>query len=157
MKKKIYPLLALCMLFFVLGISQTPQRKSAKPFFGQAGIRKKISDLRAPSTTANLRKKTLDSTAIKPLKSYFKRYENSPRYAKGNRVGMTLPHGEGEAKRAASATSSATSSAAAISTSGSTQQIWSNFLSIDFYENPIGWPPDPTGDVGPSQVIVSTL
>ena len=65
-------------VIFWVSISQTPQSKLIKPFFGQAGIKKKISELRALSTAGNLRKKTLDSTAIKPLKSYFKRYEKFP-------------------------------------------------------------------------------
>ncbi len=36
---------------------------------------------------------------------------------------------------------------------GSTQEIKSNFLAFDFYTNPTGWPPDPSGAVSNTQII----
>ena len=36
------------------------------------------------------------------------------------------------------------------------QQVYSNFLGIDFYKNPRWFPPDPSGAVSRSQIVVST-
>lgn len=150
MKKKMYPLLLLCTLLFEFGISQTIQNKSVRPFIGQAGIRKKVADLISHSLSENLKKKPLDSTAIKPYRSYFKRYAKFTRPAKGASTG--IPIGEGENEE--TVTSAQRSSAA--SSSASSPSIWSNFLSTDFYESLSVWPPDPSGAVSGSQVIVAT-
>ncbi len=152
MKKKIYLLLALCMFLFVFGISQIPQGKLSKPFIGRPGIKKTIAELRVTSANNTFKKKALDLTAIKPYRSIFKKYENLNRPAKGNSRGILLP--PPGTNRLSSP--SPLSSAPAVSAAGSTQQIWSNFLSIDFYENPTGWPPDPNGAAGSSQVIVAS-
>jgi hypothetical protein len=104
---------------------------------------------------AKLRKTPYDTPAIKPIRTFLKkRYKDFVRTFKINSVGTPLQQREGDNGLAKALP--AISSAAAISAAGSTQQIWSNFLSIDFYENPIGWPPDPNGAVGPSQVIVAS-
>jgi hypothetical protein len=47
-------------------------------------------------------------------------------------------------------------SSSSVESTNHTVQIRSNFLAIDFYEaNPL-WPPDPSGAVSDSQVVVST-
>jgi hypothetical protein len=135
MKTKIYLLFILSLMFFVIANAQVPRGKFAKPFFAQTGIRKSISELKLTSQPQSLVKKPLDSNSIKPLRSVFKRYNNSARPVRGNRRGILPPSLDIASHNNASPL---ISSPAAINAGGSTQQVWSNFLSIDFYENPIG-------------------
>ncbi len=148
MKKKIFPLMAFCLFLFGNSISQTPQLKSTKPFYGTPGVQKTISELKQNSLSASSLHKKLDSTSIKPYKSYYKRKTIST--AGGDH---DILHPERDDSRLRD--QSAKTDAAAIN-DGSTPQIWSNFLAIDFYTNPLGWPPDPNGAVGPSQVVSIT-
>ncbi len=148
MKLKLYLFIAAFLMLHFPSISQSFVRKQGKPYFGQDGIKKTISELQAAKKTAS---KRLDSLSVKPLKSYFKRYQNFTKPEKDRYVlGSPYPGREDEdgsknALRSSSTVSSAT-----------TQQVWSNFLSTDFYDNPVGWPPDPNGAVGANQVIVAT-
>src|SRR5256885_11465263 len=146
MKTKSTLMLTVTLLLFVFATTQTSAQKEIAPYYGKAGITKKISEL--PPTTV---KKTLDSTAIRPLRSYFKKYDNF-RVPKGMATGIPLPRGGGDAEEDQSTPSTSSS---LVPDAGS-KQIRSNFLAIDFYEFPVGWPPDPSGAVSESQVIVST-
>lgn len=137
-----------------------PAGTSAKPFFGTSpGIKKTISELKAASALRPVSGKALDSTAIKPFRSAFKKYQNRNRSVRGNSTGIIirrekeLPAGNAMLSTPAFAQANY---GRRHDKAGSTQQIWSNFLSIDFYENPIGWPPDPNGAVSGSQVIVAS-
>lgn len=148
MKQKFYVLTGAFVLFSLVSISQTKFAKEVKPYFGQTGIKKKISELQVVEMPA---RKPLDTTNIKPLRFRLNKFSNYVTPDKeGHILGVPFGGGEGDedAKRGLQPSSAARSSA--------TQQVWSNFLSIDFADNIIGWPPDPSGDVSGSQVIVST-
>ncbi|MEP7253570.1 MAG: T9SS type A sorting domain-containing protein [Ginsengibacter sp.] len=150
MKKKIYSLLALCMLFYFPQRSIAQQKKFSKPYYAQAGIKRQISALRSHANAATLKSKVLDSTSVKPYKSYFKKAQDFGR-APAKIIGrISAPGLSNNRVNLFPATPSSP-----MNTGSTTQQLWSNFLSIDFYENPIGWPPDPNGAVGESQVIVA--
>ncbi len=119
MKKKIYPLLTLCMLLFVFAMSQTPQSKPPKPVYGKAGIKKKFSELKNTPMAAKLRKTPYDTPAIKPIRTFLKkRYKDFVRTFKINSVGTPLQQREGDNGLAKALP--AISSAAAISAAGST-------------------------------------
>ncbi len=157
MKEKIYVLLTLCGLFVFSANAQVPQGKSVKPLLGQKGIKKSFSELNAFSQRSSLTKTTLDSSSVKPYRSIFKKYQNVNRPVRGNSTGIIIPHAGNVGNKSAASQSQVPVAGNRNNMGGSeTQNIGSNFLSIDFYENPIGWPPDPSGAVGESQIIVAT-
>jgi hypothetical protein len=149
MKQKLYLLSAAFLLFSLLSMSQSSLQKEVKPYFGQTGIKKKISELQSVKTIAP---KPLDTNSIRQLKFRMKGFQN---FIKPDKEGQIINGAEPEREGDAEERKALRSISTAVS-SGSTQRIHSNFLSTDFYENSIGWPPDPSGDVGPAQVIVST-
>ncbi len=149
MKQKLYLLIAAFLLFSLFSMSQSPAGKEVKPYFGQPGIKRKISEVQAAKITAP---KSLDTTNIKPLKFRLNRFPNFFKPQKdGQVINRNIPGREGGAEE-----KNALRSMSASVDAGSTQPIHSNFLSTDFYDNKIGWPPDPSGDVSGTQIIVST-
>ncbi|HXS54964.1 MAG TPA: T9SS type A sorting domain-containing protein [Hanamia sp.] len=149
--KKMYFLVTAFMLLSAFAMSQMPNGKTVNPVYGKAGITKTIAELQTKNMLRSSRRKTLDSTSIKPFRSYFKKYKpvSGPDEGDGNYTPFPPTNGK-------NLNSAAQAPTAKVSDQGSTQQIWSNFLAIDFYENPFGWPPDPNGAVSNSQVFVMT-
>ncbi len=146
MKQKLYLLFAAFILLSFHSISQSPSGKEVQPYFGQNGIKKKISELQAVKVVP---RKALDSASIRFLKSRLGKFSHTSKPEKSdNIVGIPGEESEAEGKNALKSISAANSS--------STQQTWSNFLSTDFYDFPYLWPPDPNGAVGATQVIVAT-
>lgn len=149
MKQKLYLLIGAFLMFTFHSISQLPSGREVQPYFGQTGIKKKISELRSGN---NVAQKSLDTNNIKPLKFRLKRF---PNFIKPNKDGQVINgtiagrEGDGEENNALRAMSQ-------VRTTGMTQPIHSNFLSTDFYDKITGWPPDPSGDVSSTQIIVST-
>jgi len=149
MKQKLYLLIAAFLLFSLISKAQSPAGKEVKPYFGQAGIKRKISELQAAKITAP---KSLDTNNIKPLKFRLNRYPNFVKPQRdGQIINRNVPAREGDAGEGKALTSASQAVA-----SGTTQPVHSNFLSTDFYDNIIGWPPDPSGDVSGTQVIVGS-
>lgn len=146
MKQKLYTLIVAFLLLSYLSMSQIAS-KQVEPYFGQSGIKKKVSDLQAVKTTT---RKKFSNNRIHPLKFRLKKFSNSTTPSRdGYVLGSTEPQREDEEDAGKALRSSSVSST-------STQEAWSNFLSTDFYENLIGWPPDPNGAVGGTQVIIAT-
>lgn len=143
MKQKLYLLIAAFLMLSLYSMSQSSLDKEAKPYFGQTGIKKKISELKAVKPMA---RKLPDSTIIRLLKLRSHELPKSLKPERGGNIsGETQPgRQDGELRSTLAANS------------GSTQQTWSNFLSTDFYDNPVTYPPDPSGAVGATQVIVAT-
>ncbi|HEV8083784.1 MAG TPA: hypothetical protein VGP55_11305 [Chitinophagaceae bacterium] len=148
--KKIYLLLAAGMLISTLAMPQIPVGKTVIPIYEKAGIKKTISELQLLPSSGNFKRNSLDATSIKPLRSYLSRYKNLTRPDKPSRVVSPMRQMNTNNKLQSPVQMPTSDD----SSPGSTQQIRSNFLSIDFYENPIGWPPDPNGAVSTGQVIV---
>jgi hypothetical protein len=153
MKKKFYPLIVSFLMLSFYSMAQFSVAKEAKPYFGQAGIKKKLSELRQIALQKNFGSKPPDSARVKPMRSYFKRYQNigyieKPSRSSGTKKGKLNSYRPDKATLKQPFTS--------VNSIGSTQKVWSNFLAIDFFENPIGWPPDPNGAVGEHQVVVAT-
>ena len=149
--KKIYFLVTAFVLLSAFAMSQNPQGKTVKPIYGKAGITRTIAELQTNNAMRSLQKKSLDSTSIKPFRSYFKRYQHVAGPADGNGNQIPFPPKNNNHLK-----STASAPMAKVSGHGSAPQIWSNFLGIDFYENPIGWPPDPNGAVSNNQIFVMT-
>ncbi len=149
--KKMYFLVTTFMLLFGFAMSQTPEGKTVKPVYGNAGITKTIAELQSTNALRAMQKKSLDSSAIKPLRSYFKSYNQKA--GSGGDDGHVPPF---PPKNSNNLKNAAQAPMAKGGSTGSTPQIWSNFLGIDFYENSIGWPPDPNGAVSNTQVFVMT-
>ncbi len=149
--KKMYLLLTTFLLLSAWAMSQTLQSRTVKPVYAKAGIKKTIAELQAHVTAGNSKTKALDLNSIKPFRSYLNKYKNLTRSDRPSRVVAPLrPMNNNRAQSAIQIPM------AEISSPGSTQQIWSNFLSNDFFDNIIGWPPDPNGAVSNDQVIVAT-
>jgi hypothetical protein len=149
MKQKLYLLITAFLMLSFFSISQSPLNKHVKPYFGQTGIKKKVSELEFRKSSM---RNPLDTNHLKPLKLRLKRFLKSTKpNTAGYGAGETLELRDEDEENNRELRSSS-----ARVNSGTTQQIWSNFLATDFYENKIGWPPDPNGDVGGSQVIVAT-
>lgn len=149
MKQKLYFFIGAFLLLSTFSISQPSAGKQVQPYFGKDGIKKKISDLPA---VKNLSPKSLDTNNIMPLKFRLKRFPNFIKPDKDGQIingAVTGREGDGEERNALRAVSQAADD-------GTTQPIHSNFLSTDFFDNIIGWPPDPSGDVGSTQIVVST-
>ncbi len=149
MKKKIYLLLATAMLLSTLAMSQKPA-KPVKPVYGKAGIVKTIAELQAHNLTSAAIRKSSNTPSIKPYRSFYKKYNSLTRPDRPSRNVAALSQTSNTLHPSSQVPAGGTNS------SGYTQQIWSDFLGIDFYENPIGWPPDPNGAVSNDQVIVCT-
>lgn len=148
--KKIYLLLTTCMLF-TWAMSQTPKGTTVKPVYGKAGIKKTIAELQTRASATNGKVKSLNSPTVKPYRSAFEKHDN---FIKPGRLSSnTAPLRRGNSNSVKPAVQLPM---AGTNGDGATQQIWSDFLGIDFYENPIGWPPDPNGAVSNNQVIVCT-
>ncbi len=149
MKQKLYLLIAAFLMLSFYAISQSSLTKQVQPYFGQTGIKKKISELKAVKEIA---RKLLDPNRVIPLKSYFQ--EKDPKTIKlltGNKVFNSGDDREDEAN----ATKALRAPSTAVSAT-TTPQVWSNFLSTDFTEYPHTYPPDPNGAVGATQVIVAS-
>ncbi|MDQ2718818.1 MAG: T9SS type A sorting domain-containing protein [Bacteroidota bacterium] len=149
--KKIYFLVTAFVLLSAFAMSQKSQGKTVKPIYGKAGITRTISELQTNNARRSLQKKSLDSSSIKPFRSYFKRYNHATGTDEGD--GNLIPF---PTKKSSNLKNAAQAPMAKASSSGSAPQIWSNFSGIDFYENPFGWPPDPNGAVSNSQIFVMT-
>lgn len=147
MNQKLYLLSVSFLLFSLIALSQSSGGKEVKPYYGQTGIKKKISELPRAMLIAP---KSLDTNNIKPLKFRLKRF---PNFVKPEREGQ-ITNGVERLREDAEERNGLRAMSKAVG-SNSTQPIHSNFLSTDFYEQ-YSWPPDPTGDVSSSQVIVST-
>ena len=124
--------------------------KTVKPLYGKAGITKTIAELRAHNPTSAATRRSSGSPSVKPYRSFFKKYNSLTRPDRPSRNVAALSLLNNSLRPAATMPAGGTTS------DGYTQQIWSDFLGIDFYENPIGWPPDPNGAVSNDQVIVCT-
>ena len=156
MKQKLYVLMGALLMFSSLSMSQSPPTKEVKPYLGQTGIKKRISELLAVKPLA---RKSVDSNNIRPLKFRLKKFPNfvnpdrEGQIRNGKIYGREGGGDDGEENLAARGTSAPSKAGAAA-----TQSIWSNFLGIDFYDAKeyYLWPPDPSGDVGASQAIIST-
>jgi hypothetical protein len=141
MKQKLYPLIATFLMLSLFSMSQLSS-------FEQKGIKKKISGLQEVKS----KEKTLDTSSLYPLKFRLKKFKSfSAPNREGHVIGVTDPEKEGDEEVSRRGINSSSSVAG---TPG--QKVWSNFLGTDFYENKIGWPPDPNGAVGGSQVILCT-
>lgn len=153
MKKKCLLLLS-CVVVVTFATAQPIAEKSFQAYAGMKGIKKKLSELKQSATQnlVNREQRELQQQAIeeKEEKLRFrmdklKKFKEKQERQKQNATSMT------EEQNELSGTQPAISVA-----EGSTQEIWSNFLASTFGESPIGWPPDPNGDVGPSQAAVIT-
>ena len=148
MKRKFPILLTATVLLFVFATAQTNSANEYPTYYGKAGIIKKVSEL--PPPAAIKPPAPNDPKALRPLMSPFKDYRNLGLH-KG--MGADFPieqRGEAFGKMAKK------TAPAAIQRSSLMQQVYSNFLSLDFYEYPRWFPPDPSGAVSSSQIVVST-
>ncbi len=148
MKQKFYVLIAAFLMLTFYSMSQYSSDKEAKPYFGQTGIKKKIWELKAVKPVA---RKNHESTYFNLLKFRLKEFSNFTKPDKESRIaGVVETQREEDIKTALRATSSVSSTP--------TQQVWSNFLSFDYLEDPFPYriPPDISGAVSAAQVIVST-
>lgn len=154
MKQKLYLLIAAFLLFSLFSMSQSPTGKEVKPYFGQAGIKRKISEVQAVKIAAP---GPLDTNNIRPLRFRLNRYPNFVKPEReGQIINRNVPGREGDEAEGNAEERKAVRSALQAVASGTTQPIHSNFLSTDFFDNPVLWPPDPSGDVSGTQIIVST-
>ncbi len=154
MKQKLYLLIAAFLLFSLFSMSQSPTGKEVKPYFGQAGIKRKISEVQAVKIAAP---GPLDTNNIRPLRFRLNRYPNFVKPEReGQIINRNVPGREGDEAEGNAEERKAVRTALQAVASGTTQPIHSNFLSTDFFDNPVLWPPDPSGDVSGTQIIVST-
>jgi len=139
------------MLLSTWSLCQVPQGKTVKAVYGNEGIKKTIADLQANASVTAAPRKVVNVPSVKPYRSPFKKYDN---LTPPNRVPRTIiPLRPGNKS---SINAPVQVPAGVTNSEGYTQQIWSDFQGIDFYENPIGWPPDPNGAVSNEQVIFCT-
>ena len=148
--QKIYLLLATCLLLSAHAVSQIMQEKTVKPIYAQNGIKKTIGELQADAAKISSKKRSPDSGSIKPLLSYFKKSENLRMSGRELRAIRAANSRKRMANTYKNVTQAPVSNA---ENNSSTQEIKSNFLALDFYTNPIGWPPDPSGAVSNKQII----
>lgn len=143
MKKTLYLLLLACF-GMASALAQTQTKKKFQVFQGKPGITKKVSELRAASTS----RRAMPERPPKEMKEFdmkeFKKFDKA--------VENIKPGKEGLKEESAAENSSVLAEEA----TPSTQKIWSNFLASTFEEFPFFFPPDPNGAVGPSQVVVVT-
>src|SRR5689334_13265757 len=134
MKTKPTFMLTAMLFSFIFCSVQTFAQKEIAPYYGEAGITKKISEL-PPAVV----KKRLDSTAIRPIRSYFKNYPGVI-IPKGKGTGIPLTNKGSEGNEADESQPLQSSSPALVDNS-TLSQIHSNYLAVDFYEYATGWPP----------------
>ena len=145
MKQKLYLSIAAFLMLSFYAMSQSASFKEAKPYFGQKGITKKISELLLVKPVV---RKQPDAANFSRLKSRLEKFDNFIKPEKKSAIAnVNELQSEEDTKVASRPTSSVSST--------STQQVWSNFLGADYYENlVVGFAPNGQGDVGPSQVMV---
>jgi hypothetical protein len=149
-RKSLLLLLTALVLMVSYTTAQQNSTKELPIYHGKAGITKKISEL--PKVTT---KRPLELKSIKPLRTAHGRDINTSSngiWRNSIPIGkLNVSKGAGEGEKFKSKSSSTS-----VESTNHTVQIRSNFLALDYYKNPIGWPPDPSGAVSDSQVIVST-
>lgn len=142
MKKAFYLFVIACFIA-AAALAQKSTVKKFQVFQGKPGITKKVSELRAASTSRRAMPerppKEREEFDMKELKKFDEALENKK------------PEKEGLQESATD-----NSSVLAEETAAGTQNIWSNFLASTFNEFGFFIPPDPNGAVGPSQVVVVT-
>ncbi|MBD0350533.1 MAG: T9SS type A sorting domain-containing protein [Flavisolibacter sp.] len=150
MKKEHY-LLTAFLLFAMFSLAQQTFQK-IDTYNGPVGIRKKVSELKAISAARG--SETSDSPILR-REFRLSKYENFKKEIKT--TGNENESLQEETNDLDENTDDAVTTEAVLPSKSKTQQIWSNFLAATFGETPFrGWPPDPSGDAGPNQVVVLT-
>lgn len=145
MKKECYSVFAALLLSVTFAMAQLPVRTIE----GAQGIKSakvKLSELRMQQANA-LEKVGIEKLKELPLKSRLKEFKKLNELLdkrRGHNLRASAEGGipEDEMLREQ------------VTTGGGTETIWSNFLASTFQEANGYVPPDPNGDVGPTQVVV---
>jgi len=147
MKQKFYLLIVL-LLSFMFSIAQKVTQKFDKPYIGEAGIRKKISELQDNADISARVSKDVTAKSVRPMKFYMNKFHGTDKSANEEQKG---PLKSTESEKVDDA--STPSLVLALPGKSATQEIGSNYQGSNFDDDPL-WPPDPNGAVGSSQVIV---
>lgn len=154
MEKSHYLLIASLLFVMIATAQQTVERKF-EAYSGQKGIKKKLSELKGAAVNQAARKKMSEEEMQKwEAKEEMLRF----RIDKYKKFQQTLDAQKKkfiEPKEELNGPDVSTQKTSLMKSSPS-QEIWSNFLASSFTETPYLVPPDPNGDVGPSQVAVIT-
>jgi len=148
MKRKFYLLIAM-LLFYIFSIGQKVNQPIEKPYIGEAGITKKISELQDDASISSKSLRANFPLTLRPNKFFKKHFNGTAKPARDEEKEDDL---EGkESDNVSGATKSV--SGLALPGKSATQKIGSNYQGSNFDDLPL-WPPDPNGAVGSSQVIV---
>ncbi len=147
MKLKFYLLIAM-LLFSIFSIGQKAGQLIEKPYIGEAGIKKKISELQDVTSFSDKALRVEFKKTLRPMKFYMKKFRDATKPSVDEEADDLEGTETDKVNRAAKSTFGM-----AIPGKSATQEIGSNYQGTNFDDDPL-WPPDPNGAVGSSQVIV---